>query len=81
MSRSFEVRASGLIIAAVILAGPVAQALVGDYTYFGFTAAALPIFWKARASAAARQIAPLQTPTLFLDFDPDQGTARGDKPS
>ncbi|HEY8255806.1 MAG TPA: chloride channel protein, partial [Rhizomicrobium sp.] len=43
MSRSFEVRASGLIIAAVILAGLVAQALGGDYTYFGFTAAALPI--------------------------------------
>jgi H+/Cl- antiporter ClcA len=42
MSRTFEVRASGLIIAAVILAGLVAQALVGDYTYFGFTAAALP---------------------------------------
>jgi H+/Cl- antiporter ClcA len=43
MSRTFEVRASGLIIAAVILAGLVAQALVGDYTYFGFTQAALPI--------------------------------------
>ena len=43
MSRSFEVRASGLIIAAVILAGLVAQALLGNYTYFGFTAAALPI--------------------------------------
>src|SRR6185503_14104509 len=43
MSRSFEVRASGLIIAAVILAGLVAQALVGDYTYFGTTKASLPI--------------------------------------
>ena len=43
MSRSFEVRASGLIIGAVILAGLTAQALFGNYTYFGFTAAALPI--------------------------------------
>ena len=43
MSRSFEVRASGLIIGAVILAGLTAQALLGDYTYFGTTNAALPI--------------------------------------
>lgn len=43
MSRSFEARTSGLIIAAVILAGLVAQALLGDYTYFGSTSAALPI--------------------------------------
>ncbi len=43
MSRSFEVRTSGLIIAAVILAGLTAQALLGDYTYFGFTPASLPI--------------------------------------
>jgi H+/Cl- antiporter ClcA len=43
MSKGFEARTSGLIIAAVILAGLVAQALLGDYTYFGSTAAALPI--------------------------------------
>ncbi|HEY3638177.1 MAG TPA: chloride channel protein [Rhizomicrobium sp.] len=43
MSRSFEVRTSGLIIAAVILAGLTAQAILGDYTYFGFTSASLPI--------------------------------------
>ena len=43
MSRSFEVRASGLIIAAVILAGLVAESLLGNYTYFGFTSAALPV--------------------------------------
>jgi H+/Cl- antiporter ClcA len=43
MGRSFEVRASGLIIAGVILAGLVAQVMAGDYTYFGFTSAALPI--------------------------------------
>lgn len=43
MSRSFEVRASGLIIAAVILAGLTAQALLGNYTYFGTSSASLPI--------------------------------------
>ncbi len=41
MSRGFEERTSGLIIAAVILAGLTAQALLGDYTYFGFTQASL----------------------------------------
>jgi H+/Cl- antiporter ClcA len=35
MSRNFEVRTSGLIIAAVVAAGLTSQALVGDYTYFG----------------------------------------------
>jgi len=43
MSRTFEVRTSGLIIAAVILAGLTAQAILGDYTYFGYTSASLPI--------------------------------------
>jgi H+/Cl- antiporter ClcA len=43
MSRSFEVRASGLIIGAVIVAGLTAQAILGNYTYFGSTGAALPI--------------------------------------
>src|SRR6201989_428394 len=43
MSRSVELRASGLLIGAVILAGLTAQALLGDYTYFGTTVAALPI--------------------------------------
>jgi H+/Cl- antiporter ClcA len=43
MSRSFETRASGLIIGAVILAGLTAQAILGDYTYFGHTTASLPI--------------------------------------
>jgi len=43
MSRSFEVKTSGLIISAVIIAGLTAQMLLGDYTYFGTTAAALPI--------------------------------------
>lgn len=42
MSRSFEARTNGLIIAAVILAGLTAQVLLGDYSYFGFTGADLP---------------------------------------
>jgi len=35
LSRSFEERASGATLTAVILAGVIAIALVGDYTYFG----------------------------------------------
>jgi hypothetical protein len=35
LSKSFEERASGVTLTAVILAGVVAIALVGDYTYFG----------------------------------------------
>ncbi len=35
LSRSFEERASGTALTAVILAGVVSLALVGDYTYFG----------------------------------------------
>jgi H+/Cl- antiporter ClcA len=35
LSRSFEERASGAVLSAVIIAGVVAIALVGDYTYFG----------------------------------------------
>jgi H+/Cl- antiporter ClcA len=41
ISRSFEVRASGLIIGAVILAGLTSLALFGEYTYFGTTGAML----------------------------------------
>jgi chloride channel protein, CIC family len=37
ISRSFEVRASGLIIGAVILAGITSLALFGNYSYFGST--------------------------------------------
>jgi H+/Cl- antiporter ClcA len=43
MSRSFEVRASGLVLGTVIAAGLTSLALVGDYTYFGATAATLPV--------------------------------------
>jgi H+/Cl- antiporter ClcA len=41
MSRSFEVRASGLIIGGIIAAGLTSLALVGNYTYFGSTSANL----------------------------------------
>lgn len=41
MSRSFEQRTSGLVLTAVIIAGIAAQALLGNYTYFGHTAASL----------------------------------------
>ena len=37
LSRSFETRASGLILSAVIAAGLTTLALVGNYTYFGST--------------------------------------------
>lgn len=35
LSRSFEERASGVTLTAVVLAGVVTIALIGDYTYFG----------------------------------------------
>ena len=43
MSRSFETRASGLIIGTVIAAGLTSLATLGDYAYFGTTASTLPI--------------------------------------
>lgn len=51
MSRSFEERTSGTILTSVIIAGVTAVALVGDYTYFGQTAAVLPLSasWAAIA--------------------------------
>jgi H+/Cl- antiporter ClcA len=41
MSQSFEVRTSGLIIAAVVAAGLTSLGLVGNYTYFGTNASVL----------------------------------------
>jgi H+/Cl- antiporter ClcA len=41
MSWAFEVRTSGLIIAAVVAAGLTSVALVGNYTYFGTNASML----------------------------------------
>jgi H+/Cl- antiporter ClcA len=41
MSRSFETRANGLVFGTIILAGFTSLALIGDYTYFGTTAATI----------------------------------------
>ena len=46
VSRSFEIRTSGLIIGAVIAAGLTAVALGGNYSYFGSTAAMLAYGWS-----------------------------------
>jgi H+/Cl- antiporter ClcA len=43
LSKSFEERASGVTLTAVILAGVVAIALVGDYTYFGQPLVTVPV--------------------------------------
>ena len=41
MSRSYEQRTSGTVLTAVIVSGIVSLALLGNYTYFGHTSAAL----------------------------------------
>jgi len=41
MSRSFSTRTSGIVLAAVIVAGIVSLSLLGNYTYFGQTHATL----------------------------------------
>jgi H+/Cl- antiporter ClcA len=43
MSRSFEQRSSVLVLVAVVAAGLTAQAILGDYTYFGITSGTLPL--------------------------------------
>ncbi len=52
LSKSFEERASGATLTAVILAGVVAIALVGDYTYFGQPIVASPAHMIAPMIAA-----------------------------
>lgn len=42
MSRSFEVRASGLVIGTIVAAGLTSLAFMGNYTYFGTSAAVMP---------------------------------------
>lgn len=42
MARSFEERNSGTIFVAVILAGVIAMAMLGNYTYFGTSEVSLP---------------------------------------
>jgi H+/Cl- antiporter ClcA len=48
LSKSFEERASGATLTAVVLSGVVAIAIVGDYTYFG----------QPVVSAAAQSVSP-----------------------
>lgn len=43
MSRSFELRTSGLVLGTVIVAGLTSLAILGDYTYFGRSNVALAI--------------------------------------
>lgn len=43
MSRSFEEKTSGVVLTAVILAGVTSVAMLGNYTYFGYTSASLDI--------------------------------------
>ena len=43
LSRSFEAKASGLVIGCIIAAGVTSLAILGDYTYFGTTAASMPL--------------------------------------
>lgn len=43
LSRSFEAKASGLVIGCIIAAGITSLAILGDYTYFGTTADTLPL--------------------------------------
>lgn len=42
LSRSFESRTSGVVFTAVLIAGAVSLALVGNYSYFGTATALLP---------------------------------------
>ncbi len=42
LSRSFESRTSGLVVASVIAAGLTSLGIVGDYSYFGSTPALMP---------------------------------------
>lgn len=43
LSRAYEAKTSSLILGAIIAAGLTSLALVGNYTYFGTTAAVLPL--------------------------------------
>ena len=43
LSRSFESKASGLVIGCIIAAGITSLGLLGDYTYFGSTGETLPL--------------------------------------
>jgi len=55
MSRSFSQRTSGIVITAVVCAGIVSLALLGDYAYFGHTRATLDLRtgWPAVVACGA----------------------------
>lgn len=46
MSQSFEVRSSGLVLATVIAAGLMSEAVLGNYTYFGVASGSLAVGWE-----------------------------------
>lgn len=43
LGRAYDSRASGLVVAAIIAAGLTSLLILGDYTYFGVTAARFPL--------------------------------------
>ncbi|WP_371734292.1 chloride channel protein [Acidisphaera sp. S103] len=55
MSRAFDVASSGLLIVGIIAAGLTSLTLLGDYTYFGTTAATLHVAsgWLPRLYAVS----------------------------
>jgi H+/Cl- antiporter ClcA len=69
LSRSFEERASGTTLTAVVLAGIVSIALVGDYTYFGqptVSSSAQAVTWSTLAVAIICGLAGGLYSRLFL---------------
>jgi H+/Cl- antiporter ClcA len=59
LARSFEERASGTTMTAVMLAGVIAIALVGDYTYFGHPNVTVPVPALAPATIAVALVGGL----------------------
>ena len=55
LSRSFEAKASGLVIGCIIAAGITSLAILGDYTYFGTTGESMPLgrLWLVVPAMAA----------------------------
>jgi H+/Cl- antiporter ClcA len=59
MSRSFEQRSSVLVLVTVIAAGLTAQAILGDYTYFGVMTGGMPTGWQWLAVLVASLVGGL----------------------
>ncbi|WP_179240112.1 chloride channel protein, partial [Methylobacterium radiotolerans] len=59
LGRAYEARSSGLIVAGIVAAGLTSLGLLGNYTYFGTTDAALPLAagWIVPLVAAPRAAA------------------------